>query len=62
MHSSFVALPGICATARAQPDVPPRANLTKEQYMAGAHKATTINHFHEKLVRSCAKSQQCPPH
>lgn len=33
------------------PDVPPRINLTKEEYMAGAEKATTINHFYEKLLK-----------
>jgi HD superfamily phosphodiesterase len=33
------------------PAVPPRQGLTKEQYMAGAAQATTINHFHEKLLR-----------
>ncbi len=33
------------------PAVPPREGLTKEQYMAGAEKATTINHFHEKLLK-----------
>lgn len=33
------------------PAVPPRVNLTKEQYIAGADKATTINHFYEKLLK-----------
>jgi uncharacterized protein len=33
------------------PDVPPRNELTKEQYMAGGQQATTINHFYEKLLK-----------
>ena len=33
------------------PDVAPREGLTKEQYMAGAAQATTINHFYEKLLK-----------
>lgn len=33
------------------PAVPPREGLTKEQYMAGAAQATTINHFYEKLLK-----------
>lgn len=33
------------------PSIPPRTSLTKEEYMAGAEKATTINHFHEKLLK-----------
>ncbi|GLC65742.1 hypothetical protein PLESTF_000335100 [Pleodorina starrii] len=33
------------------PDVPPREGLSKEQYMAGSDKATTINHFYEKLLK-----------
>ncbi|GFH23354.1 HD domain-containing protein [Haematococcus lacustris] len=36
------------------PDVPPRTNLTKEQYMAESAKATTINHFYEKLLKLSA--------
>lgn len=32
------------------PAVPPRDGLSKEQYMAGAQQATTINHFYEKLL------------
>eukprot|EP00775_Hariotina_reticulata_P004983 gene4985-5225_t len=33
------------------PDIAPRLNLTKEQYMAGSANATTINHFYEKLLK-----------
>jgi HD superfamily phosphodiesterase len=33
------------------PGVAPREGLTKEQYMQGADKATTINHFYEKLLK-----------
>jgi uncharacterized protein len=33
------------------PDVAPRLSLTKEQYMTGSAKATTINHFYEKLLK-----------
>ena len=33
------------------PAVPPRSALTKEQYVTGAAKSTTINHFHEKLLK-----------
>eukprot|EP00877_Chromochloris_zofingiensis_P009064 jgi/Chrzof1/4410/Cz14g12040.t1 len=33
------------------PEVPPRQALSKEQYMSEGHKATTINHFHEKLLK-----------
>ncbi|KAL6762133.1 hypothetical protein V8C86DRAFT_2525419 [Haematococcus lacustris] len=36
------------------PDVPPRTNLTKEQYMAESARATTINHFYEKLLKLSA--------
>lgn len=34
------------------PSVPPRlaGALTKQAYMEGAERATTINHFHEKLL------------
>ena len=32
------------------PAVPPRVGLTKAEYMAGAERATTVNHFHEKLL------------
>uniref|UniRef100_A0A7S3QVN3 HD/PDEase domain-containing protein n=1 Tax=Dunaliella tertiolecta TaxID=3047 RepID=A0A7S3QVN3_DUNTE len=33
------------------PQVPPRLDLTKEQYMATKDQATTINHFPEKLLK-----------
>jgi hypothetical protein len=33
------------------PSVPPRVNLTKEQYMQQGHQATTFNHFAEKLLK-----------
>jgi HD superfamily phosphodiesterase len=33
------------------PAVPPRLNLTKEQYMQQGHQATTFNHFAEKLLK-----------
>jgi len=33
------------------PHIPPRENLTKEQYTSATAKQTTINHFHEKLLR-----------
>ncbi|KAJ1566749.1 hypothetical protein HK405_008563, partial [Cladochytrium tenue] len=33
------------------PDVAPRATMTREQYTDSAYKATTINHFHEKLLK-----------
>jgi hypothetical protein len=33
------------------PAVPPRVNLTKEQYMQQGHQATTFNHFAEKLLK-----------
>jgi uncharacterized protein len=33
------------------PAIPPRLNMSKEQYMEGAEKATTINHFDEKLLK-----------
>lgn len=34
------------------PSVPPRTNgLTKEAYILGAAKSTTINHFYEKLLK-----------
>jgi hypothetical protein len=33
------------------PDVPPRENLTQEQYMASGAKEHTINHFYEKLLK-----------
>ena len=32
------------------PDVLPRVGLTKEEYVKGAAKQTTINHFPEKLL------------
>ncbi|KAI4373144.1 hypothetical protein MLD38_011303 [Melastoma candidum] len=32
------------------PDIPPRANLSKEQYMK-KEEQTTLNHFHEKLLK-----------
>lgn len=32
------------------PMVPPRQNLTKEQYTDKAARQTTINHFYEKLL------------
>jgi hypothetical protein len=31
--------------------VPPRDKLSKESYMSDSHKATTINHFYEKLLK-----------
>jgi hypothetical protein len=33
------------------PSVPPRVNLTKEQYMQQGHQATTFNNFAEKLLK-----------
>ncbi|PNW83535.1 hypothetical protein CHLRE_05g234647v5 [Chlamydomonas reinhardtii] len=33
------------------PEVPPRDQLSKEQYMTGGEKSTTINHFYEKLLK-----------
>ncbi|KAF6252284.1 HD repeat domain-containing protein [Scenedesmus sp. NREL 46B-D3] len=33
------------------PAVPPRHNMTKEQYMQQGHQATTFNHFAEKLLK-----------
>eukprot|EP00245_Coleochaete_scutata_P007792 TRINITY_DN23562_c0_g1_i1.p1 TRINITY_DN23562_c0_g1~~TRINITY_DN23562_c0_g1_i1.p1 ORF type:complete len:277 (+),score=65.39 TRINITY_DN23562_c0_g1_i1:64-894(+) len=33
------------------PDVPPRTELTKEQYAKGSERSTTINHFYEKLLK-----------
>ena len=33
------------------PAVPPRAGLTKQQYMDRGFQQTTVNHFHEKLLR-----------
>ncbi len=34
-------------------DAPPEENLTKEKYVSAAHNqnASTINHFHEKLLK-----------
>jgi uncharacterized protein len=32
------------------PDVPPRTKMSKEDYVRDAAKATTINHFYEKLL------------
>jgi uncharacterized protein len=29
----------------------PRNKLSREQYVAGSGKTTTINHFHEKLLK-----------
>jgi hypothetical protein len=31
--------------------VPPRDKLSKEAYMQDSHRATTINHFYEKLLK-----------
>ncbi|KXZ42981.1 hypothetical protein GPECTOR_108g176 [Gonium pectorale] len=33
------------------PAVPPRVGLSKEAYMTGGDKTTTINHFYEKLLK-----------
>lgn len=33
------------------PDIPPRVNMTKEEYMKQGEKQTTLNHFHEKLLK-----------
>lgn len=33
------------------PQISPRINLSKEEYMSKHAKSTTINHFHEKLVK-----------
>jgi hypothetical protein len=33
------------------PDVAPRTELTREAYMTGTQQQTTINHFHEKLLK-----------
>lgn len=33
------------------PAIPPRLELTKSAYMDSSHKPTTINHFHEKLLK-----------
>lgn len=33
------------------PSVKPREGLTKEQYMDKGFQQTTINHFHEKLLK-----------
>lgn len=33
------------------PAIPPRHELTKSAYMDSSHKPTTINHFHEKLLK-----------
>ncbi|KMZ70601.1 HD domain containing protein, expressed [Zostera marina] len=33
------------------PKISPRINLSKEEYMSTNGKSTTINHFHEKLVK-----------
>ena len=42
------------------PDILPRVGLTKEEYVKGAAKQTTMNHFPEKLlllkVRLCSLS------
>ena len=32
------------------PAVPPRAGLTRQQYMDRGFQQTTLNHFHEKLL------------
>ncbi len=32
------------------PTVPPRAGLTRQQYMDAGFQQTTLNHFHEKLL------------
>ncbi len=40
------------------PDVAPREGLTKEQYMAGAAQATTINHFYEKLLKLKVRARE----
>lgn len=37
--------------------VPPREQLSKESYMADGHKATTINHFYEKLLKIKVRAQ-----
>lgn len=48
------------------PEVPPRQALSKEQYMSEGHKATTINHFHEKLLKlkvsTCCMQSALPRH
>ncbi|KAL5983066.1 hypothetical protein ACLOJK_017146 [Asimina triloba] len=33
------------------PEIHPRLNVSKEQYVKGSEKRTTINHFHEKLLK-----------
>ena len=33
------------------PAVRPREELSKEEYVGGSQKATTINHFYEKLLK-----------
>lgn len=33
------------------PEIPPRVNLNKHEYMNGANKTTTLNHFYEKLLK-----------
>jgi hypothetical protein len=42
----FIYLLAVCLHA-----VPPRDKLSKESYMSDSHKATTINHFYEKLLK-----------
>ncbi|CAM6109463.1 unnamed protein product [Calypogeia fissa] len=37
--------------AMHDPAIPPRLKLTKDEYMKGTTKPTTINHFHEKLLK-----------
>lgn len=39
---------GFKNTPMHNPDIPPKLNMTKQEYKA--HKGTTINHFYEKLV------------
>jgi HD superfamily phosphodiesterase len=41
------------------PSVPPRVNLTKEQYTQQGHQATTFNHFAEKLLKIKVKASAC---
>lgn len=33
------------------PAIAPRTELTKQDYMAGSQQQTTVNHFHEKLLK-----------
>ena len=45
------------------PDIPPRNKLTKADYMDAAYEPTSINHFHEKLLKlqvlACPTGKKC---